>query len=78
MSPEQLIEYALAANCTLFHEGSQVAFSCPTNVDCRDCGMWAIESPASKCLFWNKDLVPDALHFKATTILKSTHPEFFV
>lgn len=78
MSPEQLIEQALAANCTLVRDGSQFVFSCPTRVACRDCGMWAVESPTSSCLFWNKDLVPDALHFKATTLLKSTHPELFV
>lgn len=78
MSPEQLIAYALAANCTFVRKGSQFAFTCPTHVECKNCGMWAIESPTSNCLFWNKDLVPDALHFKATTLLKSTHPEFFV
>ncbi len=78
MSPEQLIKHALAANCTVRREGSQFVFNCPPHVNCEDCGMWAIESPTSKCLFWNRDLVPDTLHYKATTIIKSTHPELFI
>lgn len=79
MTAFELAQRALAANCSIRTEGSQFTFNCPTdNKFCSSCGMWEILGPGSKCLFWDRDLVPISLQFKATTLLQSTHPELFI
>lgn len=79
MTASKLAQHAVAANCSIRTEGSQVTFNCPAgNKVCSSCGMWEILGPGSKCLFWNRDLVPISLQFKATTLLQSTHPELFI
>lgn len=80
MTPSELAQYALAANCTIKqYEGSKFTFNCPEeHTLCSDCGMWGILTTSPKCLFWDRDLVPISLQFKATTLLQSTHPELFI
>ena len=79
MTASELAQHALAADCNVRREGSQFTFNCPTRTKiCSSCGMWEILGPGSKCLFWDQDLVPISLQFKATTLLQSTHPELFI
>ena len=79
MTPSELANYALAANCSIRREGSQFTFNCPEgHTLCSNCGMWGILATGPKCLFWDRDLVPISLQFKATTLLQSTHPELFI
>lgn len=79
MTASELAQFALAANCLIGTKGSQFIFNCPAgNTLCSSCGMWEILGPGSKCLFWDRDLVPISLQFEATTLLKSIHPELFI
>lgn len=77
MTASELAQHALAANYLIRSAGSQFTFNCPEDTPCSSCGMWEI-SAKSKCLFWDRDVVPISLQFEAITILKSTHPELFV
>ena len=79
MTPSELAQHALAANCSIRREGSQFTFNCPEgHTLCNKCGMWGILTTSPKCLFWDRDLVPISLEFKATALLQSTHPELFI
>ena len=80
ITPSELAKYALAANCSIQrHKGSQFTFGCPEgHTLCSACGMWEILATGPKCLFWDRDLVPISLQFKATALLQSTHPELFI
>lgn len=78
MTASELAQHALAANCLIRSTGSQFIFNCPEgHTLCSNCGMWEI-SAKSRCLFWDRDVVPISLQFEATTILQSTNPELFV
>ena len=79
MTASELANYALAANCSIRREGSQFTFNCPEgHTFCGNCGMWEILGPGTKCLFWDTDLIPNSLHFKATVLLQSINPELFI
>ena len=79
MTPSELIYHALSADCSIRPKDSKFTFNCPKlSTACSSCGMWNIPNLTPRCLFWDKDLVPDSLHFEATTLLQSTNPELFI